>query len=229
MRTIITNMNYLTNADVSGVDTLEKTDKLIILYEKGMSVPISAAIALTEIKNKPSFMEIPSTEDKVSTELLFFRLGTMLSSLSGTVIFIDDNDTIKHLEDFTLDNVNIKVCQSFKAALKIADKQGNGTTRKTRQPRASKNATSLPSGDDDEAVAKLVYKFNTYLSNKLGNLLDINEYNAKILTSVRDASDPIGLSAILVLAFGRETGNLIFESIKDDFRMLKDIAMNLPL
>lgn len=78
-RTFITNLSYLNSADLSSLEKLEKSDKIIVFSnEDDFGISIKQFSALSSTKAKIEFTEFVKTEN--SSMQTVFYLGTLIGS-----------------------------------------------------------------------------------------------------------------------------------------------------
>lgn len=219
MKTIVTNIDFLVNNDLSSINAFEKSDKLYVLYDKTMDIPIDVCILLVESKIKPAFIESPNPDGAAdAVELSYFRLGTLLSGMMGTVILLMNDETIKKLDGFCYENGSIKVCSNVKDALKVADK----APLKQKRTRISRKTASVD-------IKSLYESFAEILSECDNSKINLDAYKGQILVAIQESDEWFDVINKIILYTDDNTGNMIYESIHPRYNELKNIASQLPV
>lgn len=204
-------------------DPIEKTDKLIVLYDKAATVRMDVVVSLLDAKIKPSFILVPTcncNDENMQMGMLYFTLGTILPGISGTAILLGSADEYKQFDGFSYGAGKIKVCSSMKEALAVKD-----PSVKPRKPRMPKKSDQVMDNPDEK---KLLDRFLGILDECSTPDLHIKDYSSAVLVSVQEATDEeIGLNVKLAVNIGREMGDAIHAAIKHRFRELQDIARQI--
>ena len=144
---IITN---LLNLLVS--NSLMKTSSINVRvnYTNEDKISIPDHVRLTESKLKLSFIE---SEKNDSTFAIGLKLGSLLSG-SETIVYVTDSDELLQTEKVESGKATILFVKSFDEAVKVYEKYGNKTARKTRKKR---NETANVTKENDKKESDHVH------------------------------------------------------------------------
>lgn len=128
MRTVILSLEDAVKTELKNIELLDKQDKVIFVYPKGKdSISIQVHTALTQLKCKVEFFEIPD-ENAVKQDMLMY-FAYLAGSNSNSVVV----DTTADLSKLTY--LNIPRYQDFKSIImkKVATRQPQEKTTRGRK------------------------------------------------------------------------------------------------
>lgn len=244
MKTIVTNLSYLLQTNVKEMDLLDKSDKLIVLYQESEQIPVSVCSKLNALKIKPIFREIPKVHDGIDENLSFMfslglTLGSMLASCNGIVALLTNDEHLKNLDGLKYaeekNESSIKVFDTFKAISKLSDKPS-----RKRSPRSPKNnATEDPvvvetqftenSPATEERTKELIDEFEKIVNQCNDFKYELSVYLSDILLSVQESTDVVGLEIRMAVNMGKDAGLHIYSLIKGHYKRLKEIASEIAI